>query len=469
MTTPTNPERSGPRLRLERITGQGPEIPELGAHDSPITIGRKEGENQIVLKDEQNTVSRRHAEIKPTGDGFRIFDLKSRNGVQVQGRAVPAGGTVLSDGDEVKLGLTVLRVRIVVPPPAAAADDDRTIHEMVPPTPAERRPSPPPAPPAEPPRHARETPRPPRADPPMGARAVEPPAKPREPAPRQPAASSPPPREDLDVVDRFGPFAIHRRLHQSSGLALEYATDTRQRRRVLVRRWQKLKLGFFAKGRFQRAYKAASAVRHETVLAPIEVGSADGDTYVSYPGVDGVTAGMIIRVGGRDLRIDLAVYVALEACRAVEALAKAGGAEIGPVVTDHDVIVGRDGTVRLLYVPDGGGLADEARYAAPEEDAGGTRDARSAIFSLGILLYELLVREPIAASQKLTLPSVDTRRIQVGSELAAAVMRAVEVRPHERFAHAGDLAVLLAQVLDQLTPDFRPEQVASWVASRFAQ
>jgi hypothetical protein len=116
-----------------------------------------------------------------------------------------------------------------------------------------------------------------------------------------------------------------------------------------------------------------------------------------------------------------------------------------------------------------GGLAGEERYAAPEEDAGGARDARSAVFSLGILLYELLVREPIAASQKLTLPSVDTRRIQVGSELAAAVMRAVEVRPHERFAHAGDLAVLLAQVLDQLTPDFRPEQVASWVASRFAQ
>ena len=472
MTSPTNPEQRGPRLRLERVTGQGSASYELGAHDPPVTIGRKEGENQIVLKDEQSTVSRRHAQIKPTGDGFRIFDLKSRNGVQVQGRPVPEGGTDLSDGDEIKLGLAVLRARIVapLPPPAAAVDDDRTIQEVVLPSPPQRRPSAPSPPPArpEPPRQVRETSRPSRAEPPPGPRAEQPPAKPREPAPRQPAAS-PPPRDDLDVVDRFGPFAIHRRLHQSSGLALEYATDTRQRRRVLVRRWQKLKLGFFAKGRFQRAYKAATAVRHDTVLAPIEVGSADGDTYVSYPGIDGVTAGMIIRVGGRDLRIDLAVYVALETCRAVEAVGKAGGTEIAPVVTDHDVIVGRDGTVRLLYVPDAGGLADEERYAAPEEDAGGARDARSAVFSLGILLYELLVREPVAAGQKLMLPSVDTRRIQVGSELSAAVMRAVEVRPHERFAHAGDLARLLAQVLDQLTPDFRPEQVASWVASRFAQ
>src|SRR6185503_16675533 len=155
MTTPTNPERSGPRLRLERVTGQGPASFELGAHDSPITIGRKEGENQLVLKDEQSTVSRRHAEIKPTNEGFRIFDLKSRNGVQVQGRAVPAGGTVLSDGDEIKLGLAVLRARIVAPPapsPRPPVEEDRTeIESPIPPKRPPSAPSPPvrPQPPPE--------------------------------------------------------------------------------------------------------------------------------------------------------------------------------------------------------------------------------------------------------------------------------------------------------------------------------
>jgi len=72
------------------------------------------------------------------------------------------------------------------------------------------------------------------------------------------------------VIDQLGPFAIHRSLHASAGLALESAIDTRQRRRVLVRRWRGLELGFFGRRRFRRAYEAATAFRHESVLAPLE-------------------------------------------------------------------------------------------------------------------------------------------------------------------------------------------------------
>jgi hypothetical protein len=449
------PGDGGAVLRLELLKGQGPATFELGARDAAISIGRKEGENQLVLRDEQSTVSRRHAMIEPTPAGFRIRDLNSRNGVRVQGRPVPADGTVLHDGDEIQLGLAVLRAHIVVAP---SPDEDRTIQEAAPPP---RPAAPPPVRPQSPPRPATAAPRPtPPAAPP-------PEVRPPRPAPPRPAARpTAPAAEDLPVVDRLGPFAIHRALHATAGLALEYATDTRSGRRVLVRRWRGLELGFFARRRFRRAYEVASALRHETVLEPLEVGSTGSDTWVLYPPLDGVTAASIVRAGGRDLRIDLAVWVAREACRAVEALGKAGAV---PIVTDHDVLVARDGDVRLVHVADAGGHAPDERYAAPEEDAGEAREARSAVFSLGILLYELLVREPIAGSQKLTLPSVDTRRIQVAHDLAAAVGRALEVRPHDRFAQAGDLAQALTQVLDELTPGFRPEQMAQWVASRFAQ
>jgi len=476
MTVPTHPAERAPLLRLELVKGQGPATYELGPRDAPMSIGRKEGENQLVVRDEQSTVSRRHATIEPTREGYRIRDLNSRNGVRVQGRPVPADGTLLRDGDEIQLGLAVLRAHIARVEPPPVADEDRTIQEVVAPPP---RPAPPPSRPEPPVVRASPPPQPeapaPRREPPAPRAEPPPPAPPAAPAqrPAAPAPSAPrpapPPRDEPAVVDQIGPFAIHRALHASSGLTLEYATDTRQRRHVLVRRWRGLELGFFARRRFRRAYETASTFRHETVLAPIEVGVTDRDTWVVYPPLDGVTAGSVVRVGGRDLRIDLAVYVVREACRAVEALEKTGGGGTLPEVTDHDVLIGRDGSVRLVYVADAGGVAADERYAAPEEDAGGGRDGRSAVFSLGILLYELLVREPIAGTQKLMLPSVDTRRIQVSQELAAAVTRAVEVRPHERFAHAGDLGHLLTQVLDQLAPDFRPEQVAAWVASRFAQ
>ena len=51
--------------------------------------------------------SRRHAEVRPTGDGFLLVDLGSMNGTLVNGVAVRE--RLLHDGDEISLGATVLR------------------------------------------------------------------------------------------------------------------------------------------------------------------------------------------------------------------------------------------------------------------------------------------------------------------------------------------------------------------------
>ena len=52
-------------------------------------------------------VSRRHAEVRPSGDGFVIVDLGSTNGTKVNGLTVTERR--LEDGDEVALGNTRLR------------------------------------------------------------------------------------------------------------------------------------------------------------------------------------------------------------------------------------------------------------------------------------------------------------------------------------------------------------------------
>ena len=270
------------------------------------------------------------------------------------------------------------------------------------------------------------------------------------------------------MIDRYGSFEVHRSEQAGNEARLDFATDTRSGRTVLIRRLQGLELGFFARRRFHRAYEVARDLRHECLLVPLEVGAAGGDPYVVYPGSDGASAGTLIRLGGKELRIDVAVYVAREVCTALDFLANRLGPRHRPCVTDHVVWIGQDGRVRLLYVPDDPSQRGE-RYGAPEEDAGETGDARSAVFSVGILVYELLAREPIDPAQKLMLPSIDTRRIQVGPELARSVMRALEVRPGDRFAHAKDFGRELGAAFDQLTLAFSPAQVGAWVASRFAQ
>jgi hypothetical protein len=72
--------------------------------DQPAVIGRLP-DCAVSLADAQ--VSRRHAEIRPAGDGFAVADLGSMNGTTVNGVAVRE--RALEDGDEIGVGSTTIR------------------------------------------------------------------------------------------------------------------------------------------------------------------------------------------------------------------------------------------------------------------------------------------------------------------------------------------------------------------------
>ena len=72
------------------------------------TIGRSR-DCDIVLAD--GNVSRRHAEVLPTEDGWSVNDLGSTNGVVVNGRRI-AGATALRSGDRIELGTSELRFEL---------------------------------------------------------------------------------------------------------------------------------------------------------------------------------------------------------------------------------------------------------------------------------------------------------------------------------------------------------------------
>ena len=72
--------------------------------DATITIGRA-AETAVRLTD--TSVSRRHAEVRRTGDGWTIVDLGSTNGTRVNG--VPVTDRRLQDGDTITVGDASLR------------------------------------------------------------------------------------------------------------------------------------------------------------------------------------------------------------------------------------------------------------------------------------------------------------------------------------------------------------------------
>src|ERR1700684_1065301 len=82
---------------LVEVDGRRLPVPPGGA-----TLGRSR-DCEIVLDD--SSISRRHAEIRPSADGWTIADLGSTNGVRLNGRAV-RGAQLLRAGDRVELGST---------------------------------------------------------------------------------------------------------------------------------------------------------------------------------------------------------------------------------------------------------------------------------------------------------------------------------------------------------------------------
>ncbi len=89
----------------------------------PCSIGRSD-ENSVFLKNAE--VSRRHAEVRKTEDGYSIVDVGSRNGFLVNG--VPSKEHLLRHGDVVKVGLARLFFRQLgraeAPPPPQAPSVD---------------------------------------------------------------------------------------------------------------------------------------------------------------------------------------------------------------------------------------------------------------------------------------------------------------------------------------------------------
>lgn len=69
-----------------------------------LTIGRLP-DNDVVVADPKS--SRKHAEIRPAGNGFLLVDLQSTNGTKVNGTSV--GEHILVDGDMISIGATEFR------------------------------------------------------------------------------------------------------------------------------------------------------------------------------------------------------------------------------------------------------------------------------------------------------------------------------------------------------------------------
>jgi TolB-like protein len=213
--------------------------------------------------------------------------------------------------------------------------------------------------------------------------------------------------------------------------------------------------------RFQREIKLAARLQHPHILTVHDSGEAAGQLWFTMPFVEGESLRDRLR-RERQLPVDAALRIATEAARALEYAHRHGVVhrDIKPenllLTTDGSTLVADFGIARALAAADDRltetGLAvGTPAYMSPEQAAGDkTLDARTDIYSLGAVLYEMLAGEPpftgptaqavIAKRFSGEVPRVRQVRPSVPEHVDAAVARALSPVAADRFDSADEFA-----------------------------
>jgi tRNA A-37 threonylcarbamoyl transferase component Bud32 len=220
--------------------------------------------------------------------------------------------------------------------------------------------------------------------------------------------------------------------------------------------------------RFRAEARNAARFSHPNVVAVFDSGSDAGLHYLVMEHVPGCSLGELLRQWGT-LPPPRAAEVAGQVCAALAAAHAQGLVHCD--VKPGNVLLSADGQAKLAdfgiakaasdpALTGDGLVLGTAAYLAPEQAQGGPVDARSDVYALGCVLYELLTGAPpfgsavdsspvaVALRHLNQQPEPPSRRNpQVDPGMDAVVLTAMAKRPEQRHQSAEAMARELARVL----------------------
>jgi tRNA A-37 threonylcarbamoyl transferase component Bud32/HAMP domain-containing protein len=226
--------------------------------------------------------------------------------------------------------------------------------------------------------------------------------------------------------------------------------------------------------RFLREAKAAGALAHPSIVTIYDVGEVDGYPYIAMELLDGESLDVALAREGKlpDERV-LAIGQQLAGALNYAHLSGVVHRDIKP----SNIMLGRDGrTIKILdfgiaRVAEAdaaetgrehlrtqvGQVLGTPRYMSPEQALGHSVDGRSDLFSVGVVLYELVTgRQAFSAASVATLalqitqqdpPAIATIEPRCAGGLRFIIEKLLAKRPERRFSDGGELARALEREL----------------------
>ncbi|MGZ0041912.1 Stk1 family PASTA domain-containing Ser/Thr kinase [Paenibacillus ottowii] len=252
-----------------------------------------------------------------------------------------------------------------------------------------------------------------------------------------------------EIIERIG----------GGGMALVYkAQDILLNRNVAVKvlRQQFVHDEEFIR-RFRREAQSAASLSHSNVVSIYDVGQEDEIHYIVMECVEGKNLNEIIKERA-PLQVDEAVRIASQICDALEHAHQ--NQIIHRDIKPHNILIGRNGRVKVTdfgiaravtstTITQTGSVVGSVHYFSPEHAKGVVTGEKSDLYSLGIVLYQMLTAQlpflgesPISVALKhLQEEFEEPRKINplIPQSVENVILKSMRKNPEERYQSADEM------------------------------
>ena len=223
--------------------------------------------------------------------------------------------------------------------------------------------------------------------------------------------------------------------------------------------------------RFNTEAQSAAGLTHPNIVSIYDVGEDKGCHYIVMEYIDGITLKEYIKKKGK-IPCREAAYIAEQICAALEAAHEKN--IVHRDITPHNIMITSDNRVKVTdfgiarastnaTMQVGDSILGSVHYISPEQARGGYVDCKSDIYSLGIVLYEMLTGKvpfesdsPVAVAMKhLEERPVPPCEIdpEIPAELQEIVMKAISKETRNRYQTITSMKSDLEAIMPRLPGD----------------
>src|SRR5947199_3160631 len=235
--------------------------------------------------------------------------------------------------------------------------------------------------------------------------------------------------------------------------------------------------------RFRREAKNAAGLSHPNIVSIYDRGEAEGTYYIAMEYLDGRSVKeLIVSRGAAPVKI--AIDYARQILAAVRFAHRHG--IVHRDIKPHNVLVDAEGRLKVTdfgiaragvsQMTEAGSIIGTAQYLSPEQAKGAPVDQTSDLYSVGVVLYELLTgvvpfsgETPVEIAMKhLSSPAEppSAKRAEIPRELDFIVLRALAKDPGDRYQSAEEMDADLARVARGAGVSPATEEAATAIIAR---